>query len=65
MGELNIYGIYVPVLLIQACIAYLCLRLFIYVVQRFELETWMLWPGLFYLLIYIALLWLTHTVWFL
>ena len=64
MGELNLYGIYVPVLLIQACLAYVLLQIVMYLVQRFRLAGWVIWPGLFYLFIYIALLWLVHTVWF-
>lgn len=64
MGELNFYGIYVPVLLIQACIAYFLLQLILLVIKRLAIEAWILWPGVFYLFIYIALLWLVHTVWF-
>jgi hypothetical protein len=65
MGEINLYGIYLPILLLQACLAYLLLRVCIYILQRIHAEQWILWPGLFYFFIYIALLWLIHTVWFL
>ena len=64
MGELNFYGIYVPVLLVQACVAYALLQGVMYGIQRLKLDAWMIWPGLFYLFIYIGLLWLVHTVWF-
>ena len=65
MGEINIYGIYVPALLIQACLAYVLLQGLMYVIQSLKLATWIIWPGIFYLFIYIGLLWLLHTVWFL
>jgi len=44
MGELNIYGVYVPVLVIQAVLAYIVLRL----------------PSIFYLCLYITVLGVVH-----
>ncbi|WOE31294.1 MULTISPECIES: DUF1656 domain-containing protein [unclassified Acinetobacter] len=62
MGELNIYGVYVPVLLIQAIIAYLILRLVMILMDRWATQTWIAFPGIFYLAFYIVILWLIHWV---
>lgn len=56
MGELNIYGIYVPILLIQALIAYSILHLLMKVIDRWVDQDWIAMPGIFYLCVYIVIL---------
>jgi predicted benzoate:H+ symporter BenE len=60
MGELNFYGVYVPVLLIQALLAYILLRLLMRVLDRFVEQGWIALPNIFYLCVYLVLLWLVH-----
>ena len=56
MGELNIYGIYVPVLLVQAIISYVLLQLLIKVLDRWVDPDWIALPGVFYLCVYVVIL---------
>lgn len=60
MGELNIYGVYVPVLLIQAVIAYGALRIVMRFLDRWVEQGWIAMPSVFYLCIFIMLLGLVH-----
>ncbi|OTG81480.1 DUF1656 domain-containing protein [Acinetobacter sp. ANC 5054] len=60
MGELNIYGVYVPILLIQAILAYLILRVLMRIADRFVDPDWVPMPNIFYLCVFVMLLWLVH-----
>lgn len=60
MGEFNLYGIYVPTLLIQSVIAYALLCLLIRLLNRWVERGWIGQPNLFYLCMYLVLLWLVH-----
>ena len=56
MGELNLYGIYVPILLVQAVMAYVLLRLLTRAIERWVDQDWIALPGIFYLCLYIVIL---------
>ncbi len=60
MGEVNIYGIYVPMLLIQAIFAYVIFKLCTRLLHRWTAAGWVMLPSIFNLCFYIALLLLTH-----
>ncbi|WP_445114814.1 DUF1656 domain-containing protein [Acinetobacter sp. WZC-1] len=60
MGELNIYGVYVPILLVQAILAYALLRLSAVVTDKFIIDGWIAMPAVFSLGLYLILLWLMH-----
>ncbi|ENU97939.1 MULTISPECIES: DUF1656 domain-containing protein [Acinetobacter] len=60
MGELNIYGVYVPILLIQAVIAYVLLRILMKWLDRLVANDWIIMPNIFYLCIYVLLLGAVH-----
>lgn len=60
MGELNIYGVYVPTLLIQSVFAYGLLRLAMFGTDRLVDKGWIPLPSIFYLCLYVILLWLIH-----
>ncbi|ALH96085.1 DUF1656 domain-containing protein [Acinetobacter equi] len=62
MGELNIYGVYVPILLIQAVIAYGILKVLMKWLDRLVANDWIIMPNLFYLCIYLLLLGVVHWV---
>ena len=62
MGELNVYGVYVPILLIQAVIAYVLLRLLMKGLDHLVAKDWIIMPNLFYLCIYVILLGAVHWV---
>ncbi|OTG80724.1 DUF1656 domain-containing protein [Acinetobacter sp. ANC 4648] len=62
MGELNIYGVYVPVFLIQAILAYILFKVVTLVTDQWIAKAWIAAPGIFHLCIYIILLGLVH--WF-
>lgn len=49
MGELNVYGVYVPILLIQAVLAYVVLRVVMRVLDRVVEQGWIPLPNIFYL----------------
>ncbi|WP_338561312.1 DUF1656 domain-containing protein [Acinetobacter sp. KS-LM10] len=61
MGEFNFYGVYVPVLLVYALIAYLIFLLLRVGINRYVEESWLIYPSLFYLCLYVVVLWLTHS----
>ncbi|WP_180104891.1 DUF1656 domain-containing protein [Acinetobacter sp. YH12108] len=60
MGELNIYGVYVPILLIQAVIAYVLLRILRKWLDKLVANDWIIMPNIFYLCIYVLLLGAVH-----
>ena len=60
MGELNIYGVYVPVLVIQAVLAYIVLRLLMLVTDPWVDKGWIFLPSIFYLCLYITVLGMVH-----
>ena len=60
MGELNIYGVYMPILLIQAVIAYVLLRILMKWLDRLVANDWIIMPNIFYLCIYVLLLSAVH-----
>ena len=62
MGELNIYGVYVPIFLIQAVLAYLLFKVAILGVDWMVEKDWIVLPSVFNLCIYLILLWLMHWV---
>ena len=60
MGELNIYGVYVPILLIQAVIAFVLLRILMKWLDKLVANDWIIMPNIFYLCIYVLLLGAVH-----
>lgn len=58
-GELNFYGIYIPLVLIQALLAYMIFSGLLHVLDKYNLTRWMLWPTIFNLCLYIVILGLT------
>lgn len=56
MGELNLYGVYVPVLLVQALIAYVLLRFLMKWLDHLVENAWIALPNMFYLCVYVLLL---------
>ncbi|WP_180036125.1 MULTISPECIES: DUF1656 domain-containing protein [unclassified Acinetobacter] len=62
MGELNVYGVYVPILLIQAVLAYLLLRVIMRLLDRWMTPDWVPMPNIFYLGVFVMLLWLVHEI---
>lgn len=58
-GELNFYGIYIPLVLIQALLAYVIFSGLVRVLDKYNLTHWMLWPTIFNLCLYIVVLGLT------
>lgn len=62
MGELNAYGIYIPVFLIQAICAYIVFKLVSIFTDSWIDKGWITLPGLFNLCLYIILLMGVHEV---
>ena len=60
MGELNLYGVYVPILLIQSILAYLLLQIVMLATDRLVDHGSIAWPGIFNLCLYVVLLFLVH-----
>ncbi|WP_407303201.1 DUF1656 domain-containing protein [Acinetobacter sp.] len=60
MGELNLYGVYVPILLIQSILAYVLLKIVMIGTDRLVDQDWIAWPSIFNLCLYIVLLFLLH-----
>jgi hypothetical protein len=56
MGEFNIYGVYVPILLVFAILSYGLLRLAMLGLDRVIEKGWIPLPSLFYLCIYMMIL---------
>ncbi len=49
MSEVDFYGVYVPVLLIQAALAYVLYLISSRWIDRLEQRGWILYPNIFYL----------------
>ena len=62
MGELNLYGVYVPILLIQSILAYILLKIVMMATDRLVDQGWIAWPDIFNLCLYVVLIFLVH--WF-
>lgn len=62
MGELNIYGVYVPIFLIQAILAFIIWKVVCIGTDRLVEKEWIALPGIFNICIYLILLWLIHWV---
>lgn len=60
MGELNLYGVYVPILLIQSILAYVVLKIVMKGTDRLVDQGWIAWPSIFNLCLYVVLLFLVH-----
>lgn len=60
MGEFNLYGVYVPVLLVYATFAYVLLLILRQWLSRFIDENWFFSPSLVYLSLYALLVCLLH-----
>ena len=60
MGELNLYGVYVPILLIQSILAYVLLKIVMMGTDRLVDQGWIAWPSIFNLCLYLVLLFLVH-----
>ncbi len=56
IGQLNIYGVYVPVLLVMMLVAYLLKSLLGMVLARLGLYRWVWHPPLFNLALYVMVL---------
>jgi len=61
-GELDIYGIYVPTLLVQAIIAYVVFSLSSRWLDRLQAKDWIALPSLFNACVYIIMFGLVFTV---
>lgn len=62
MGELNVYGIYIPVFLMQAICAYVVFKLVSILSDRWIDQGWIALPGVFNLCLYLVLLMGVHEV---
>lgn len=62
MGEINVYGVYVPIFLVQAILAYILLFLINKVTDRWVESGWIALPGIFNLCLYVILLWFMHWI---
>lgn len=62
MGELNVYGIYIPVFLIQAICAYVVFKLVSILSDRWIDQGWIALSGVFNLCLYLVLLMGVHEV---
>ncbi|WP_343621905.1 DUF1656 domain-containing protein [Acinetobacter proteolyticus] len=60
MGEMNLYGIYIPILLVQAIIAYVLFKLLSPLVDRLVIKGWIALPSIFNLCFYLGLMLLVH-----
>lgn len=60
MGELNIYGVFVPIFLIQAILAYILLKIVNLGTDQLVAQDWIALPSIFNLCLYLILLYLMH-----
>lgn len=60
MGELNIYGVFVPIFLIQAILAYILLKIVNLGTDQLVSQDWIALPNIFNLCLYLILLYLMH-----
>ena len=56
MGEFNLYGVYIPTLLVFAILSYIILRILMIGIDKLIEKGWIPLPSLFYLCIYILIL---------
>ncbi len=61
-GELNLYGIFVPTLLLQALVAYVLFSLLGKWIDRLQAKDWILFPPIFNLCLYIIILGLVFVI---
>lgn len=62
MGELNIYGIYVPIFLIQAIFAFILWKFVCIGTDRLIEKDLIALPGIFNISLYLIILWFLHWV---
>lgn len=60
MGEINVYGIYIPILLVQAIIAYVLFKLMSPLIDRLVMRGWIVLLNIFNLCLYLGLLLCMH-----
>ncbi len=60
MGELNVYGVYVPIFLVQAILAFVLWKILCLGTDRLIENEWIAFPSIFNLCTYLILLWLCH-----
>ncbi|NIE97653.1 DUF1656 domain-containing protein [Acinetobacter sp. C26M] len=60
MGEMNLYGVYIPILLVQAIVAYVLFKLLSPVIDRLVIKGWIALPSIFNLCLYLGLMLLVH-----
>ncbi|ENV10796.1 DUF1656 domain-containing protein [Acinetobacter sp. NIPH1876] len=60
MGEMNLYGVYIPILLVQAIVAYVLFKLLSPLVDRLVIKGWIALPSIFNLCFYLGLMLLVH-----
>ncbi|NAR36843.1 DUF1656 domain-containing protein [Acinetobacter haemolyticus] len=60
MGEINLYGIYIPILLVQAIIAYVLFKFASPLTDRLIAKGWIALPSIFNLCFYLGLLLFVH-----
>lgn len=62
MGELNLYGVYIPTFLVQAILAYIVFRIVGILTNRLIEKGWIGFPGIFNLSLYVLILMLIHSL---
>ena len=60
MGELNVYGVYVPIFLVQAILAFVLWKILCLGTDRLIEKEGIALPSIFNLCTYLILLWLCH-----
>lgn len=60
MGEMNLYGVYIPILLVQAVVAYVLFKLLSPLVDRLVIKGWIALPSIFNLCFYLGLMLIVH-----
>ncbi|ENX59308.1 MULTISPECIES: DUF1656 domain-containing protein [Acinetobacter] len=60
MGEMNLYGVYIPILLVQAIVAYVLFKLLSPLVDRLVIKGWIALPSIFNLCFYLGLMLMVH-----
>ncbi|ENX62151.1 MULTISPECIES: DUF1656 domain-containing protein [Acinetobacter] len=60
MGEMNLYGVYIPILLVQAIVAYVLFKLLSPLIDRLVIKGWIALPSIFNLCFYLGLMLLVH-----
>ena len=60
MGEFNLYGVYIPTLLVQAILAYALFKIVVIGTDKLIERGWIGYPGLFNLSLYIVVLMFVH-----